>query len=153
MFYTLIQDPHPIIPNATPICEKWLAFEACSLLEALVRATWFGIDLNESNAVGRERWLWYHGYGTTVPMVGAVPLETNTESGDWLVLYLNGSLKSSIGIREQMELSGDEITTLETAQQMIEHLYRLSLNNTRPLQRDWIGNTNWFTGYQGRPRR
>jgi hypothetical protein len=110
MFYTLVQESHT--NPSRLIRERFLCFEARSKDEAIARAEWFGIDLEETIDVDWLRWLWYdQSCGTSRPEVAGRNIEMATEfyTGFWMVLYLDGRMRSNRGLEElrQMEVYSD----------------------------------------------
>lgn len=102
-FYTLIQGRHSR-DNPWPT-ERFLVVEARNQEEANVRALYYGVDFLTITPTRDRMWVWSGPYdlGTPTPSVGN---ETNLDywkdCGGWVVLYLNGNLRSSMADDQEL---------------------------------------------------
>ena len=102
MFYTLLQSEQP---GGGWRNERFVCFEADSREEAIQRAEWFGIDMTEMMEDRRwpsPRWSWYlASCGKPTPQIARIEIaEARGQglAGEWIIVYLNGNLKSSLAI-------------------------------------------------------
>jgi hypothetical protein len=101
MFYTL-QDMtyhHYFMDGRNQ--DRFICFEAHSRTEAAERAEWFGIDLEEtftSHLTIQEykRWDWmFRNAGNESPMIGQQRIDSYANSSNWVLVYLDGNIRSS----------------------------------------------------------
>lgn len=104
-FYTLMQEQTPGEDGRSFWKdERFVCFEADSHVDAINRATWFGIDVNETLNYTwgpYRRWLWHStSQGRAQPEIARVAFENCHRQGiegDWIVVYKNGNLRSNRG--------------------------------------------------------
>ena len=102
MFYTMIQEGNS---SGAWRGERFICFEANDMEEAKQRAEWFGIDMTEmveDRRYATRRWSWYlASCGKPTPQIARVEIADARREGiegDWIIVYLNGNLKSSLAI-------------------------------------------------------
>ena len=101
MFYTLIQEPF----EGEYLSERFVCFEADSQADAIQRAEWFGVDLDErfdteGGRPGYRRWWWHTGSEAPEPNVAGTSMDRITQHyrNEWIVVYKDGNLHGSGGI-------------------------------------------------------
>ena len=107
MFYTLVQEPL----DGEYLSERFVCFEADSQADAIQRAEWFGVDLDEKfdtdgGRSGRPRWWWHTGSEAAHPNVAGTAMDRVTQHyrNEWIIVYKDGNLHGSGGIALEREI-------------------------------------------------
>jgi hypothetical protein len=127
MFYTMLQEYDW---NGVWRGERFICFEANSMEEANERAEWYGIDMAEMIEDRRHpalRWSWYlESCGKPTAQIARYEIaeaRRNGIEGDWIIVYLNGNLKSSLAIPFEDEPDPYAVEVVNTASTYIFDSY------------------------------
>lgn len=110
------ENPNPVIR------EKFVCIEADTAEEADTRAEWFGLDFSGEDSV------WCRSCSccfTDQPEIVGRPPET-VDYDDWVIVYRDGNMKSSFGMREQE--SEDRIENANRALEQLTEELRVFLD-------------------------